>query len=111
MTARGVPSEPCADDPGAWDLDAGELIQWLAAMRTCRESCPLLAECVSLREQLYPGSGPSGAKRDNPKSVIWAGVAYGETGEVLPPDSLRILAARRRGAAVRALTAAAARRA
>jgi len=91
--------EPCANNPRAWDLDAGDLIQWLAALRTCRESCPLLAACAGLRQQLYPGSGPTGTPRDNPRAVIWAGIAYSDEGRVLTPDSLRNLAARRRGTA------------
>lgn len=92
---------PCARDPKAWDLDAGDLIQWLAALRTCRESCPLLAACARLRAHLYPGSGLSGVSRDNPRAVIWAGVAYSDEGRALTPDSLRNLAARRRGTAQR----------
>ena len=93
---------PCASNPEAWDLDAGDLTQWLAALRTCRESCRMLAACVGLRERFYPGSGSTGTPRDNPRAVIWAGVAYSDEGRVLPPDSLRNLAARRRGVAERA---------
>ena len=100
MPHRAI-AEPCASNPRAWDLDAGELVQWLAALRTCRESCPLLAACAGRRQELYPGSGPTGVPRNNPRAVIWAGVAYSDEGRVLTPDSLRNLAARRRGVANR----------
>ena len=93
---------PCARDPKAWDLDAGDLIQWMAALRTCRESCPLLSACARLRQHLYPGSGLPGTSGDNPRAVIWAGVAYSDEGRAMTPDSLRNLAARRRGTAQRA---------
>lgn len=102
MPIRRAMAAPCARSPEAWDLDAGDLTQWLAALRTCRESCPMLAACVSMRQQLYPGSGSAAAPRDNPRAVIWAGVAYSDEGRVLAPDSLRNLAARRRGIAERA---------
>lgn len=101
MTTRHATVAPCAGSPEAWDLDAGDLIQWLAALRTCRESCPVLEACARLRQQLYPRSGPTGIPRDNPRAVIWAGVAYSDEGRVLAPDSLRNLAARRRGTAER----------
>lgn len=102
MPTRRAMVAPCTRSPEAWDLDAGDLTQWLAALRTCRESCPMLAACVGLRQQLYPGSGPAGTPRDNPRAVIWAGVAYSDEGCALPPDSLRNLAARRRAIAERA---------
>ena len=60
MPTRRAMVAPCTRSPEAWDLDAGDLTQWLAALRTCRESCPMLAACVGLRQQLYPGSGPAG---------------------------------------------------
>ena len=99
---RGMANEPCASNPEAWDLDAGDLVQWLAAIRTCREECPLLTACVERRQKLYPSSGLKGSPGDNPRAVIWAGIAYSDEGRVLAPETLRNVAARRRGIAERA---------
>lgn len=72
----------------SWDLDIGDLRSWLRAQRACLEECPLLAACAQLRSDHFPGG--------NPQAVIWAGVAYSETGRVLDTTGLRRLAAVRR---------------
>ena len=66
----------------SWDLDIGDVRSWLRAQRICTEECPLLAACLRQR-QSYPTS--------NPRSVIWAGVAYSELGRVLDTAGLRRL--------------------
>lgn len=86
---------PCADDPAPWDLDAGTLTQWLAALRICRDQCPLLRQCQQTRQEFWPLADPR-RPAFNPKSVIWAGVAYSETGRVLSPESLLRLTTLRR---------------
>ena len=85
---------PCADDPAGWDLDAGDLIKWLRALRECGK-CPVLQRCLQLRAEHWPQADPRRPVM-NPKSVIWAGVAYSDTGRVMSEDSLRYMAARRR---------------
>ena len=85
---------PCADDPAGWDLDAGDLIKWLHALRECGQ-CPVLQRCLQLRAEHWPQADPRRPVK-NPKSVIWAGVAYSDTGRVMSEDSLRYMAARRR---------------
>lgn len=67
----------------SWDLDIGDLTSWLRAQRVCAEECPLLAACLRQRRESYPTS--------NPRSVIWAGVAYSELGRVLDTSGLRRL--------------------
>lgn len=80
-------TSPCEQRPEAWDLDSSQLVEWLAAMRICVSSCPLLEQCVRLRDQFYPES--------NPQGVIWAGVAYTMTGEPLLAGDLRTYAKRK----------------
>jgi len=67
----------------SWDLDIGDVRSWLRAQRVCTEECPLLAACLRQRHAAYPTS--------NPRSVIWAGVAYSELGRVLDTAALRRL--------------------
>ncbi len=86
---------PCAADPAGWDLDAGTLTQWLAAMRTCL-NCPMLQLCLQARQEMFPGSAPGRPAR-NPAGVIWAGVAYSDTGHAMDAAALRTYAARSRG--------------
>lgn len=85
---------PCAQNPAGWDLDAGTLIQWFAALRQCLD-CPMLAQCRQVRDEFWPNADPR-YPTHNPSGVILAGVAYSETGRVLDPPSLRRLAALRR---------------
>lgn len=82
---------PCATDPEAWDLDVGDVTRWLKAARTCREACPFLSECLARRIESYPGTSGHGRAtgRMVPAGVIWAGTAYGETGQVLDVPALR----------------------
>lgn len=82
---------PCADDPIKWDIDAGSYAQWLAALRVCQEQCPLLRRCQQARQEFWPLADPR-RPAYNPRSVIWAGVAYSETGRVLSVESLQRLA-------------------
>ncbi|WP_228002930.1 hypothetical protein [Nocardia australiensis] len=56
-------------------MDAGTPESWRAAVTTCR-ACPLLAQCEQLVEMLI-GRG------DAPRAMIWAGVAYDNTGNVV----------------------------
>ncbi len=79
--AQAAPADP--DPHVSWDLDIGDLTSWLRAQRVCAEQCPLLAACLQQRRENYPTS--------NPRSVIWAGVAYSELGRVLDTSGLRRL--------------------
>ena len=94
---------PCATDPTGWDLDAGTLTQWLAAMREC-VNCPVLDECVALREEFFPHADTTHRAGGNPSGVIWAGVAYSESGVPLDGRGLRLYAARRHAPAARPST-------
>lgn len=86
---------PCATDPTGWDLDAGTLTQWLAAMRLCVD-CPVLEQCVALRDEFFPDADTTHRAPGNPNGVIWAGVAYSDSGVPLDGRGLRLYAARRR---------------
>ena len=79
--AQAAPAD--SEPQVSWDLDIGDLRSWLRAKRVCAEECLLLAACLRLRQQNYPSS--------NPRSVIWAGVAYSELGRVLDTAGLRRL--------------------
>ena len=81
--AQAAPTE--SDPHISWDLDIGDIRSWLRAQRVCTEECPLLAACLRQRQENYPAS--------NPRSVIWAGVAYSELGRVLDTAGLRRLSA------------------
>lgn len=86
-----IQDRPRGDVPHlSWDLDAGDLSSWMRAQHTCVEGCPLLAECAAQRDRLYPRTGTG------PQAVIWAGVAYGDTGQVLDKRGLRRRAATQR---------------
>ena len=71
----------------SWDLDIGDGVSWQRAVQKCHD-CPFRALCVQERNEFFPSSNPSG--------VIWAGVAYSETGKVLDTAGLRRLATTRR---------------
>jgi len=79
--AQAGPSDP--EPHLSWDLDIGDVRSWLRAQRVCIEECPLLTACLRQRHENYPAS--------NPRSVIWAGVAYSELGRVLDTAGLRRL--------------------
>jgi len=67
----------CASNPEGWSLDqGGGLPDWLRAIRTCVTECPLIQQCWEARNRQYPD-------KENPAGVIWAGVAYTETGQPL----------------------------
>lgn len=92
-----LPDDEPGDEPHqSWDLDIGDLRSWMRAQHTCVEQCPLLAECTDHRDKLYPRPGAG------PQSVIWAGVAYGDTGQVLDRRGLRRRAATQRSRGHRA---------
>lgn len=86
---------PCTDDPTSWDLDASTLTEWVAALRICRNECPMLRRCQQARQEFLPLADPR-RPAFNPKGVIWAGVAYSETGRVLSLESLQRLETLRR---------------
>jgi hypothetical protein len=97
--AQAAPTET-SEAQLSWDLDIGDVRSWLRAQRVCAEECPLLDACLQQRREQYPTS--------NPRSVIWAGVAYSELGRVLDTSGLRRLNAvqrnrHRRGKPSRAL--------
>lgn len=71
----------------SWDLDFGDVRSWLRAQRVCLEQCPVLQQCEDLRDRLYRPS------RRRPAGVIWAGVAYSDSGKVLDMEGLRRLSA------------------
>jgi hypothetical protein len=86
-----------ADHPQeSWDLDVGDVQSWLRAQRVCLEQCPFLLACQARRTRLYPHSAR------NPQAVIWAGLAYSETGRILDTAGLRRLWATQRGRELRA---------
>lgn len=85
---------PCAQNPAGWDLDAGTLEEWVAAMLQCLD-CPVLARCRQVRDEFWPDADPR-RPAHNPRGVILAGVAYSESGRVLDHVSLRRLDALRR---------------
>ncbi|WP_280428004.1 hypothetical protein [Nocardia brasiliensis] len=79
-TAAASPPDtpPCAARPADWDLEipTKDLRQtkavaekWREALSSCRSKCPMLERC---QEQ---------AGREQPRDMIWAGVAYGSTGQ------------------------------
>jgi len=76
-----------AEPHASWDLDIGDAVSWRRAVQTCVD-CPVRAACIEERAAFFPHSNPAG--------VIWAGVAYSETGKVLDTSGLRRLAATRR---------------
>jgi len=68
-------ASPCASNPEGWDMDHGDLSDWLRALRACAQDCPLLRQCWERRNALYASEMPAG--------VIWAGTAFTETGVAL----------------------------
>ena len=70
-----APVAPCKSNPAGWDMDTADLTAWLLALRTCAQDCPMLRACYENRNRLYTDSMPAG--------VIWAGVAFTETGQPL----------------------------
>ena len=84
------------DQPHAsWDLDVGDVQSWLRAQRVCLEQCLFLVACTARRTSLYPHPAR------NPQAVIWAGVAYSDTGRILDTAGLRRLSATQRGRELR----------
>ena len=77
-TSTGRPRRPCTQNPAGWDLDSGELEDWLSAIRACM-ACPVLRLCWERRNRLYSDEHPAG--------VIWAGTAYTGTGVPLTTGS------------------------
>lgn len=66
---------PCADVPDNWDMDTGTPDAWRAAVRTC-QNCPLFVQCSQLAQMLT-------ARGDGPRAMIWAGIAYDNSGSVI----------------------------
>ena len=79
----------------SWDLDVGDVQSWLRAQRVCLEQCPFLVACTARRTSLYPHPART------PQAVIWAGVAYSDTGRILDSAGLRRLSATQRGRELR----------
>ena len=108
--ARGtdlLDNAPCRNDPAKWDLDAagrvdGFLDDWRHAIAACG-TCPGQPACRALLAEHYPEHGPDQAAR-NPRGVIWAGRAYGDSGALL---SEKQLAARHKSLCARAVRGAA----
>lgn len=73
--ARSNQRPPCADIPDSWDLDVGTPEAWRTAIRTCY-SCPLFGQCQELAQTLT-------RRGDAPRAMIWAGVAYDNSGNVI----------------------------
>jgi hypothetical protein len=74
-TTPTKPKPPCAANPGDWDLDTGTPDIWQEAVRTCH-GCLILAQCREFAGTLTVRGTP-------PRSMIWAGVAYDGSGEVI----------------------------
>ena len=77
----------------SWDLDIGDVRSWLRAQRVCTDECPCWPHAFANARRVYPTS--------NPRSVIWAGVAYSELGRVLDTSGLRRLDAVQRNRTLR----------
>lgn len=86
--------QPLVEDVphASWDLDIGEAISWFRAVQVCID-CPVSKLCTQMRGEMFPTSNPAG--------VIWAGVAYSETGRVLDAGGLRRLDSTRRNRVTR----------
>ena len=66
---------PCAEVPDSWDLDTGTPETWHSAVRICA-GCPLYTQCSRLAQTLIE-------RGDAPRAMIWAGVAYDNSGNVI----------------------------
>lgn len=66
----------CVGRTELFDLDIGRLLQWQEAMDLCG-TCPARTACRDLAGQV------------GPQSMIWAGRAYNENGELLDDVQLR----------------------
>lgn len=69
-------SADCVGQTELFDLDIGRLPQWQEAMDLCG-TCPAIAACHALARQV------------GPQSMIWAGRAYNENGDLLDDVQLR----------------------
>ena len=92
--AHGTWSAPCATDPTAWDLDAGTLAAMVGshAANACTARCWMNASRCAMSSSPPPTApiAPSAI----PNGVIWAGIAYSESGVPLDGRGLRLYAAR-----------------
>ncbi|TLF55274.1 hypothetical protein [Nocardia cyriacigeorgica] len=75
LPTKAAQRPPCADLPDNWDLDTGTPAAWHAAVETCSR-CPLFLQCRQLAQTLI-------ARGDGPRAMIWAGVAYDNSGNVV----------------------------
>ncbi|GAB2452327.1 hypothetical protein [Nocardia tengchongensis] len=71
----GPDRPPCAEGPNDWDLDIGTPDSWRVAVEICHD-CPLLVECAQLAQGFID-------RGDAPRSMIWAGVPYDNSGKVV----------------------------
>lgn len=74
-TPKNSVRPPCAGSPADWDLDAGGPEAWRSAVRVCA-SCPLADRCAQLAQTFID-------RGDTPRAMIWAGVAYDNSGRVI----------------------------
>ncbi|MEU1985876.1 hypothetical protein [Nocardia sp. NPDC019395] len=72
---KSVQRPPCAEVPDSWDLDSGTPDAWQSAVHTCY-GCPLFEQCKRLAQTLIE-------RGDAPRAMIWAGVAYDNSGNVI----------------------------
>lgn len=73
--AKSAQRPPCAEVPDSWDLDSGTPEAWHSAVRICY-GCPLFTQCSRLAQTLIE-------RGDAPRAMIWAGVAYDNSGNVI----------------------------
>lgn len=74
-SAKSAQRSPCAESPDSWDLDSGTPESWHSAVRICY-GCPLFVQCGRLAQTLIE-------RGDAPRAMIWAGVAYDNSGNVI----------------------------
>ena len=79
----------CAEEPQRWDMSFGSFTQWQSARMTCLLRCPMLAECRDGVAAL--------SKKDQPRGMVWAGVAWGERGQRLDLEGMKRRSDRRLG--------------
>lgn len=68
----------CVTDPDAWDIEHGNLTDWMRAVRACM-SCPLLDDCRDRFDEVRP------------QGMIMGGSAFSPSGTPLDTTGLRAL--------------------
>lgn len=72
---------PCTASPQKWDMSFGSFTEWQSARMACLLRCPMLAECRAGLEAL--------PKKDQPRGMVWAGIAWGERGQQLDLEGMK----------------------